>query len=59
MSLGATDKAALVIALPAGGESIEGAIITTDLTTDLQASIAKPSGAPVLKGVGCTFTRTL
>jgi hypothetical protein len=47
---GAADKAALMIGLPAGGESIEGAIITIDSTTDSQASIARPSSALVLKG---------
>jgi hypothetical protein len=50
MSPGAADKAALMIGLPAGGESIEGAIVTTDLTTDSQASIARPSSVLVLKG---------
>jgi hypothetical protein len=47
MSLGATEKAALAIALPAVGDTIEGAIITTDS----QASITTPSGDLVLKGI--------
>jgi hypothetical protein len=46
IGLGATDKAALVIALPSASEIIEGAIVTTDS----QATIAKPSDDIVLKG---------
>ena len=46
LSLGAADKAALMIALPGSGESIEGAIITTDSPS----SIAKLSGDAVLQG---------
>jgi hypothetical protein len=46
IGLGATDKAALVIALPSASEIIEGAMVTTDSL----ATIAKPSGDIVLKG---------
>ncbi|MGD0289430.1 MAG: hypothetical protein ABSC63_07235 [Candidatus Binataceae bacterium] len=46
IGLGATDKAALVIAMPSASEIIEGAIVTTDS----QAASAKPSGDIVLKG---------
>jgi len=44
--LGATDKAALLMTLPPIGETIEGAMVTTDS----QPSIAKPSGEIVLRG---------
>jgi Anti-sigma-K factor rskA, C-terminal len=46
LKLGDADKGALVIALPAHVEKIEGAI----LTVDSAASTAKPAGVPVLKG---------
>jgi len=50
ITLGGTDKAALMIALPAGDGTIDGAIVTRNLSTDMGASIARPSGDPVLEG---------
>lgn len=45
-STGAAGKAALMIALPAGDQIIEGAMITADSP----AAMAKPDGATILKG---------
>jgi hypothetical protein len=47
IGLGATDKAALVIALPSATETIDGAIVTTDS----EAASAKPAGEVLLRGV--------
>jgi Anti-sigma-K factor rskA len=46
IGLRTADKTAVMITLPAGGEAIEGAIVTVDS----QPSTAKPSGDTVLRG---------